>query len=258
MEEDLNGELSTKRRQLGILPRACAYIFIGLMVATAIALRVSTMTPTVRLLVVVMLGFGLFTGLVYLIRYFLNEPRALCPAFFILALFVTWSILGKKPPNVRALEQMYVKQLLYYRGTPHQWAGETNGGIDCSGLARAALWQAMLKVGVKEANSSLLGPQLWKFWWRDLSAGDMLKGRYGYTRVIGVADRLAGHDTSALSEGDMAIVGRGTHVLIYCGEDQWIGANPQDGRVVLNKATARSKRPYFLQPVTFVRWWILQ
>jgi hypothetical protein len=90
-----------------------------------------------------------------------------------------------------------------------------------------------------------------------MSARDMLRGKYGYTRVVGHADKLAGYPTLMLEKGDMAITDNGVHVMIYYGDGKWIEASPDDQKVVINEATADSKRAWFRTPVTFARWTIL-
>ena len=168
-----------------------------------------------------------------------------------------WAVLGNQPPEVVELRDRYMWRLHTYQGAPYLWGGETDDGIDCSGLARAAMWQAMLYEGLSEFNSGLLGPKLWRFWWRDMSARAILEGEYGYTEVIGHADQLAGYPTGLLELGDMAVTDDGIHVMIYFGDDKWIEASPDDLKVVANKAPADSHRPWFRRPVTLVRWSIL-
>ena len=235
----------------------CFWIFVAGLVACAIALRLSVITPAVRALLVVTLLFGLFTGLLYLLRLFGSRPGALYPAIFFLGLFVVWAVLGNKPPDVVDLRDRYKWRLQTYQGAPYRQGGETDDAIDSSGLARAAMWQAMLCEGLSEFNSGLLGPKLWRFWWRDLSVSDILEGKYGYTEVIGHADQLAGYPTILLEKGDMAITEDGTHIMIYFGDEEWIEASPEDGKVVVNKAPADSPHRWFRRPVTLVRWSIL-
>lgn len=238
--------------------RLCAWIFAGLLAATAITVRLAIMTPGVRILLIGTLLFGMFTGLIYLIKQSGLHPRALYPGLFFIALFVVWMVLADRPPNVPLFRATYVKRLMKFEGTRYVRGGETTSGIDCAGLARSALWQAMLVEGGREFNPELIGKNFWEFWWRDLSVNAILNGDYGYTKKIGRAARLAGYDTSKLESGDMAVVGDGVHVLVYLGHGRWIEADPDNKKVVINKAPAKSKRAWFNVPVTFVRWKILQ
>ncbi len=242
---------------LGLTFRAlCAWILGILLLACGIGVRVSPMTGHVRLLLVITLLFSVFTGFVYLFSCIGHRPATVFPAVFFAAFLVLWIALGDKPPHVDHLREVYRKRLTAFVDTPFVWGGETNLGIDCSGLARSALWQAMAREGIKEVNARLLGPDLWKFWWRDMGAKDIEDGKFGYTKVLGHTRQLAGYDTSKLKIGDMAVASK-AHVLVYYGDGEWIEANPGDRKVVVNKAPAKSKRGYFNCPVTLVRWRIL-
>jgi len=234
----------------------CLWMLGSLLVASGIVVRVVPMDGHVRLLLVLTFCVALLTGIVYFFKLLARQPAAIFPAFFFLTLFVVWSVLGSKPPDDFMLRSVYLRQLRSFVGVKFQWGGESYEGIDCSGLARVALWQAMLKEGVKEVNPRLLGSTLWKFWWRDVGAKDIGEGKYHYTRVIGYAPKLAGYDTSKLKTGDMAVASA-SHIMVYDGRGKWIEANPQDGKVVINKAAPSSKREWFNTPVTLVRWWIL-
>jgi len=246
-----------KDRLFGLSFRAfCAWVLGILLVICGIAVRVSPMDTRIRVLLAGTFLFTIFTCFVFLLSLIGKRPVWIFPTIFFLTLFIVWSVLGSKPPDQGELGKAYNKRLHAFVGAPFAWGGEAEAGIDCSGLARASLWQAMVRQGVKEFNPRLLGPSFWHFWWRDMSARDMDEGKYGYTRVIGHAKKLAGYDNSNLNVGDMAI-GDKTHVMVYCGEGDWIEASPTDRKVVINKAPARSKRAWFNEPVTLVRWWIL-
>ena len=253
MNQSANIE-SGPKRILGLSFRAlCAWIMGILLLACGIGVRISPMTGHVRVMLAVTLLFSAFTGFVFLFSAIGKRPAIVWPTVFFLVLFVVWDVLGSKPPDANALREVYYKRLHAFIGTPFAPGGETNVGIDCSGLARTALWQAMGREGIKEANPRLLGEKLWSFWWHDVSAGDIDEDKYGYTRVIGHASKLAGYDTSLLEIGDMAVAS-GTHVMVYYGKGQWIEASPHDGKVVVNKAPASSKRGYFQVPVRLIRW----
>ena len=237
---------------------ACLWIFGLLLIASAVAVRLPVMDTHVRVLLLVTLFFGVFTGIVFLLKYIANRPTALYPVVILCVLGIVWSVLANKPFDPVLMRDSYSRRLEEFVGVKYVWGGESSVGIDCSGLARTALWQSMLRQGFKELNPRLLGPALWEFWWRDMSSQDMLRGKYGYTKTIGQANKLAGYNTDKLSVGDLAVAGGGSHVLIYYGQGRWIEANPDDRKVVVNKATAGSKRPYFNMAVTFKRWWMFE
>jgi hypothetical protein len=239
------------------VPVISALAFALLLVASLIALRLSIITGQVRVLLAFTLLMGVFTGSLWLLKLLKSHPRALYPTLALFLLFVAWATLGSKPVNVDALRSTYIQQLHSFEGVRYVWGGETHSGIDCSGLGRVALWQAMAKQGVKEANPRLLGPLLWKFWWQDLSARAMSRGGCGYTKTTGHARKLAGYDASHLKPGDIAVTKSGVHVLVYYGNGRWIDASPDEQRVTVSRAPADSKRGWFNMPVVFVRWRIL-
>ena len=184
-------------------------------------------------------------------------PKIVLPILIVFVIGIYWINSNAEPIKTSELRAVYINELKSYVGTQYYWGGETHLGIDCSGLARTAFWQTMLKVGISKHNFHLLVPILWKFWWRDLSASDMEDGKYNYTKHIGKADKLAGYNNKNLLPGDIAIPGR-SHVLIYLGDNQWIEASPEDNKVVINKAVLNSKRSYFNMKTEFVRWWIME
>jgi hypothetical protein len=237
--------------------RVCGLIFVVLMLVLAVAVRISIMSTGVRVLLVVTLMWGLFVVLLHLLRFLKSYHGAVYPVLFFLVFAILWNVLGNKPYDVNMLRAADVKRLTAFRDVRFVWGGETTNGIDCSGLARVAMWQAMLRQGIRELNPRLLGTNLWKFWWRDMSAGDIGRGKYGYTKVIGHASKLAGYDTSSLKPADMAVADS-AHVMIYFGKGRWIEANPDDKKVVVNSAPANSNRSWFKVPVTLVRWRFLE
>ncbi len=238
-------------------PRVILWALGGLLIMSVLAVRFIPMFAEVRMLVVVTILFALFSGLYFLGRLIARRRIVLVPVVLIVALLVlVWPVIGSGPVDVDSLRNEYQRQLGGFVGAPYVWGGETRWGVDCSGLARTALWQAMLREGMRTGNPRLLGRTLWGFWWRDVSASDLSDSRFGYTRVIGSAKKLAGYDTSKLKVGDIAVAGRG-HVLVYYGGGQWIEASPSDWLVVVNHAPADSKRGFFNTSVQFVRWWIL-
>lgn len=230
-------------------------LFILLLVSW-LATRRADVTGHTRVLFLTTLIVAIAIPYVYLLSRFASRRFASITMVVVPLLFIAWTVFGGRGVDSEALRSAYINQLQSYKGVPYVWGGETGCGIDCSGLARTALWQVMLKQGVLHANPKLFGPELWRFWWLDTSAKDMMSGKYGYTRAIGHADQMAGYDTSSLKPGDLALID-GVHVLIYVGDGKWTDASPEDQKVVVNRAPADSKRGWFKLPVTFARWWVL-
>ena len=232
----------------------CVCIFVVLLIASALAVRMPVMDMRTRVLLLVTLFFGIFTVFTFTLKYIGNHPAAFYPIVIFLVMVSVWYVLDNKPFDTDMLRVSYRTRLNDFVGVKYVMGGESSVGIDCSGLARTALWQSMIRQGLKEVNPKLLGPMLWNFWWRDLSVQDILNGKYGYTEKIGQASKLAGYNNKKLKIGDMAVVGSTSQVLIYMGEDKWIEANPDDKKVVINKADAHSKRPYFNMNTILIRW----
>lgn len=256
MDDRIDSDNITPRRKRFNTARVYSAAVTGiLLLMCGIGVRIFPMTSLIRILLIATFLSCIFTGFVFLFTGIKRRNAAVWPTVFFAALFVVWTVLGSKPPDIDSLRRTYYKRLNALVGTPYQINGETNLGIDSAGLARSALWQAMVRQGVKEFNPRLLGTYFWRFWWRDVNASEIDNGKHGYTRLIGHADKLAGFDTDAIKLGDMAVAD-GRHVMIYCGKEQWIEASEIDGKVVINKASANSRRKWFNRPVRLIRWCI--
>lgn len=141
------------------------------------------------------------------------------------------------------LRARYVRHLRGYEGVAYVWGGEGRFGIDCSGLPRAALQRAQRDVGLRTLNFGLVRSAM-SGWWFDASARALAEGYRNY--AANVAETL-------LAPGDLAITTDGVHVMVYLGPDEWIHADPESGRVVI-EAPSRSSNPWLARPVRFYRW----
>ena len=242
-------------------------LLIFLITASLLALYFGMMDSSVRLLLVGTILFAVLTGVSFLHRLFRDNLRArICVLLVLLlpvAILSVKLVTGGRATDKGALRSLYIQRMRSYLGVKYSWGGETRLGIDCSGLARTGLEEAMLAQGWQDGNSRSVWPTACRLWRRDTSAKGMLDETYGYTRRIGHADELS--DTGSirmnsgmsLLPGDLAVTDGGVHVMIYTGNGRWIEANPDDGRVVENNSS-HSERGYFNMSVTILRWWILE
>jgi hypothetical protein len=158
-----------------------------------------------------------------------------------------------KPIDHERLRSEYVEGLRRFEGCRYVWGGESSLGIDCSGLPRRALRDALLSEGCSHANGDAF--RMWlEQWWHDSSALAIREGYRGFTRPLGLSGPLWEMDQHELLPGDLAVRGDGRHVVVYLGDHWWIEADPHVGKVHKWKSTAKDGRLY--QEMTLHRWMI--
>lgn len=159
-----------------------------------------------------------------------------------------------KPLDRERLRKDYLLGMRAFKGSSYVWGGESGRGIDCSGLPRRALRDALMKQAVK---GNAKAARLWmEQWWFDTSARAMMEGYRGFTRPVGITGTLPGIDLGKIEEGDLAVTGDGRHVLIYLGGGEWIQADPGPGRVIIAKPGV-DDNPWFNSYVSIHRWCLL-
>jgi len=156
--------------------------------------------------------------------------------------------------NADELRHDYVRRMALLEGTTYVWGGESPHGIDCSGLPRRALRDALLAYGVKHLNGRAFRTYA-EHWWYDASAKALGEGFRSFTVPVGTAGTIRDMNHETLMPGDLAVTSFGVHVLAYAGEGLWIQADPNIGSVAILHGSANNG--WFSAPVTVHRWSIL-
>ncbi|MCX6876053.1 MAG: NlpC/P60 family protein [Verrucomicrobia bacterium] len=161
-----------------------------------------------------------------------------------------------RPLNGNELRAKYLEGMTELVGTKYFWGGESSRGIDCSGLPRLALREALLAYGLHHLDGGALRLFVSQ-WWHDASAKALGSGYRGYTIPLGPNGTIKDMDYASLQPGDLAVTESGVHVLAYLGEDRWIQADPGIGAVaILNGRSDRNR--WFEVPVTTHRWTVFR
>jgi hypothetical protein len=196
--------------------------------------------------------FGAWIG--FTILAWKKKPLRLAVLILPLLIVVPFIIPGREIDS-NQLRQDYVRRMKEFEGTKYYWGGESMRGIDCSGLPRRALRDALLSYGIRNANGQAFRGYL-EQWWFDASAKALGEGYRNYTNSIGINGTIQEMDYSGLVIGDLAVTTNGVHVLAYAGGGEWIQAAPEVGAVITLDGKT-SDNTWFRVPVTTHRWKIL-
>lgn len=161
-------------------------------------------------------------------------------------------VLPARRLNAEELREDYLADLRKFESVPYFWGGESPRGIDCSGLPRRALRDALLSRALRHADAGALRLFAGQ-WLHDTSARAMSEGYRGFTRALGIKGRIATMDYSALQPGDLAVTEGGAHVMVFLGGEQWIQADPGIGHVATLNGR-RDHNSWFQHAVTLHRW----
>ncbi len=154
-----------------------------------------------------------------------------------------------------ALRKDYLKRMAAFEDTKYFWGGESSRGIDCSGLPRRALRDALLAYGFKHFNGDAFR-QYVEHWWYDASAKALAAGYRNYTHPLDVTGTIQEMSYDTLMPGDVAVTTNGVHILAYVGNEQWIQADPRIGKVA-TLSGRNDDNPWFRVPVRTYRWQVL-
>lgn len=169
-----------------------------------------------------------------------------------LAVTVFVSLPYKPKRDIAALRDLYVSKLKGYDGTRYVWGGENHLRIDCSGLVRIALADALFEYSLRRMDPSALRSGFY-LWWHDSNAVDLGKATSVHTILLGDGSLAKLSASKNQLTGDLAVTQAGSHVLVYLGGDVWIEAEPAVGATHIFDLKGQFK--YLAdQEVRFVRW----
>lgn len=165
-------------------------------------------------------------------------------------------LLPGKPIDPANLRHRYVAAMQRMEGTIYLWGGESRWGIDCSGLPRRGLRDALWDIGWETGNGAAF--REWaRQWWYDTSAKALGENYRGFTRPLGVSGILRELDFNQLSSGDLAVTADGRHVMVYLRDGKWIQADPGPFKVTIGRPGV-DQNPWFNALVKVHRWTLLE
>lgn len=183
------------------------------------------------------------------------EMKARIAAMALPLLLAIPFLLPGRPLDQTLLKQDYLSGMRGFKGSTYVWGGESARGIDCSGLPRRALRDALARQAFTGNGKAA---RLWlEQWWFDTSARAMQESYRGFTKTTGVSGRMSDLDLSRVQPGDLAVTGDGRHVMIYLEKGEWIQADPGPGQVIV-ATPGRDDNAWFNSYVSLHRWTALE
>jgi hypothetical protein len=197
------------------------------------------------------LALGVWFGLIAL-TWGVKRVRLGLLAFTVLAIGLL-SMPSRGRPDVLILRQDYVTSLKHYKGVKFSWGGQNFSGMDSAGLVRRGLADALFYRGVRTFRPGLIRYALW-LWWTECSPSDLGEGFLTIRQYDAPSLNVLEH--VRVRAGDLAVVVSGNQVLAYLGDQVWITADPNVGRVLAVSAPA-PQNEWFKKAVRIMRWRLL-
>jgi len=232
-----------KTRFLWYIWTAC---LLGLIALLAFPIR----TGKIRLAIVLLLA-AVWVGLIVLTalrKWWLGAGIAAV----MLAAGIFLSLPGRATIDTAALRDLYLHRLQRYANVIYVYGGENSLGIDCSGLVRRAMMDALFLYGIREHDPAAVRSAL-RLWWRDANAIELGNGAHGDTRPVGASPSVELAQHPGVAPGDLAVTATGSHVLAYLGNEVWIEAEPNVGHTHIFTLTGPFQA-LANERVKFVRW----
>jgi hypothetical protein len=143
-------------------------------------------------------------------------------------------------PPADLLRADYVAGPRRYDRVTYVWGGESLKGIDCSGLIRRGLVDALFLRGVRSANPGLVRQAI-ALWWHDCTANDLREGWRGATVHLLDTPSLNTLDHAQVLPGDLAVTRHGIHILAYLGANEYRGGSGRRARGARCGAATRER-----------------
>lgn len=218
-------------------------------IAALVALNLDPVTTKLHRLVILCAIIGVWLGPLLL----LWKRKKIRFLLLILPLFIVAPfLLPERKIDKHELRNDYLKRMISYKGTPYHWGGESGRGIDCSGLPRKAMREALFSNGIHHLNGAATRLFI-KHWWNDASAKALAESYLKFTVPTGEIGTIAEMNYANLHQGDLAVTQDKRHILAYLGNEQWIQADPGAGKVIIENGKT-SMNGWFAVPVTIHRW----
>ena len=243
--------MNTEKKSLVSLDRLLKLFLVGFFLCAMAAFFHPLHSSVTKLALLGSIGACWMCSLILLRKYYVYRtilivlPILSCIPF----------LLPSRAIDATELRANYLQALARYEGSTYYWGGENMRGIDCSGLPRRSLRDALLRYGIAHANGKafrLAAEQ----WYYDTSAKALGEGYRSFTKNLAIEGTVQSIDNSTLKAGDLAVTKSGIHTMVYLGEGKWIQADPGIGAV----ATLHSRNDqntWFDAPITMHRWSIL-
>ncbi len=221
-------------------------------IAALVMVNLDPVTTKLHRLVILCALFGIWLGplLLFWKRKAIRIAISVVPVLLLLPF-----LLPGREINRTELREDFLKRMISYEGTEYHWGGESRRGIDCSGLPRKAMREALLSNGIRHLNGASTRLFL-KHWWNDASAKALAEGHLDFMIPTGESGTIATMDYSKLQPGDLVVTEDRRHILAFLGGEKWIQADPGAGKVIIENGRT-SGNGWFGVPVTSHRWTVL-